>query len=311
MISLIQNNSRIFEIKDKMTTFEYYYHILSNKNDISTDTISIVMTSSNRSKQTYYTLNSFKNSLYKNIHVVLVDDSTSDPIDFKILSDYPFSIDFVSIKRDKKIWVNPCVNYNIGFSFVKGGKVIIQNAEVFHVGDVLSYVNNNVNDSSYYIFDVKSSNGYPSNDELYSTVYHTIDTYNNTALFNPGIAGWYQSSKYNNRRLHFLTAMTLETFKLIGGFSYDYSFGGSYDDNDLVLKIDAKNIPTVSVNNTSSQCGGIHLYHVLAGNDWERNIEQNKDLFELKMQYFNVNKSYIEVTESREAYEDNIRKLLG
>jgi hypothetical protein len=142
-------------------------------------------------------------------------------------------------------------------------------------------------------------------------VYHTIDTYNNTALFNPGIAGWYQSSKYNNRRLHFLTAMTLETFKLIGGFSYDYSFGGSYDDNDLVLKIDAKNIPTVSVNNTSSQCGGIHLYHVLAGNDWERNIEQNKDLFELKMQYFNVNKSYIEVTESREAYEDNIRKLLG
>lgn len=311
MKSLVQNSSRIFEIKNNITTSEYYNHILSNKNDISRDTISIVMTASNRSKQTYYTLNSFKNSVNKNIHVVLVDDSTSDPLDFNILSDYPFSIDFISIKREKKTWVNPCVNYNIGFLFVKGGKVIIQNAEVFHVGDVLSYINDNVNDYSYYVFDVKSSNGYSSNEVLYSTVYHTIDIYNNSQLFNTGATEWYQCSKHVNRKFHFLTAMSLETFKRIDGFSYDYSFGGSYDDNDLVLKIHAKNIPIVSIDRLSSHCGGIHLYHVLAGSDWERNVEQNVDLFELKSYYFNVNNSYIEVTESIESYEDNLKKLRG
>ena len=297
MNSLNQNMHRIPEIKKAIHTQEYYDHYEFIKNIPTVNTISIVMTSSNRSKQTYYTLNSFLNSTYKDIHVVLVDDSNRDPIDSDILKSYPFSIDFIRIKRDKKIWVNPCVNYNIGFLFIKGGKVIIQNAEVFHVGDVLSYINNNVNDRSYYAFDVKSSNSYASNDILYSSKNHGIEIYNNSSIFNTGATEWYQCSKTNNRKLHFLTAMTLDTFKLIGGFSYDYSFGGSYDDDDLVLKINASQIPIVSIDRLKSNCGGIHLYHVLAGSDWEKGIESNHTIFEIKKQYYNINGKYIKLSE--------------
>jgi glycosyltransferase involved in cell wall biosynthesis len=297
MNSLKQNIDRIPEIKKAIHTEEYYEHYEIIKNIPTNNTISIVMTSSNRSKQTYYTLNSFLNSTYKDIHVVLVDDSNRDPIDPDILKGYSFSIDFIRIKRDKKIWVNPCVNYNIGFLFIKGGKVIIQNAEVFHVGDVLSYIANNINDRSYYVFDVKSSNSYASNDILYSSKSHGIEIYNTHNIFNTGASEWYQSSKTNNRKFHFLSAMTLEVFKLIGSFSYDYSFGTAYDDDDLVLKINASQIPIVSIDRIKSNCGGIHLYHVLAGNDWEKGVESNHTIFETKKHYYNINRTYIELSE--------------
>ena len=310
MNSLIRNFEKIFEIKQNIYTSQYYDHFVSMKNTFTMNTISIIMTSSNRSKQTYYTLNSFKNSSYTNIHVVLVDDSTTDPVDFNILKEYPFSIDFIKIKRENKIWINPCVNYNIGFLFIKGGKVIIQNAEVFHVGDVLKYVNETVNDISYHVFDVKSSNSYNSNEIIYSNNNHSIDVYNNPSIFNSGVIAWYQSSKTNNRGFHFLTAMTLYTFKIFQEFSYDYAFGGAWDDDDLVLKIISKKIPIVSVDHTISKCGGIHLYHVLAGNDWEKGVETNTSLFAAKKNYYNVNKAYIEITESRELYEENMKKIM-
>lgn len=309
MNSLKRNIEKIFQIKQNIYTSQYYDHFVSMKNTFTMKTISIVMTSSNRSKQTYYTLNSFKNSSYTNIHVVLVDDSNTDPVDFNILKEYPFSIDFIKIKRENKFWINPCVNYNIGFLFIKGGKVIIQNAEVFHVGDVLKYIDEIVNDTSYHVFDVKSSNSYISNEIIYSNNNYNIDIYNNLSIFNKGPTEWYQCSKTNNRRFHFLTAMTLYTFKIFQGFSYDYTFGGSYDDDDLVLKIISKNIPIISVDHKISKCGGIHLYHVLAGNDWEKGVESNCALFTAKKGYYNINKAYIEISESCDLYDENIRRV--
>lgn len=288
----------IYKIKQNIYTSLYYDHSVSMKNSFTMKTISIVMTSSNRSKQTYYTLNSIKNSSYKDVHVVLVDDSTSDPIDFNILKEYPFSIDFINIKRENKNWSNPCVNYNIGFLFIKGGKVIIQNAEVFHVGDVLTYVDENVNDTSYHVFDVKSSNSYESNEKIYLHESCNIDVYNDPSIFNVGAKEWYQCSKTNNRRFHFLTAMSLYTFNLFREFSYDYCFEGAYDDDDLVLKIISKNIPIISVDHTISKCGGVHLYHVLAEKSWEKSSSTNCLIFSKKQKYYNTNNVYIEMSDS-------------
>jgi glycosyltransferase involved in cell wall biosynthesis len=94
------------------------------------------MTACNRSKQTYFTLQTIQNSSHKAIQIILVDDSDSDPIAKEELEKYPFYIDFISIKMQNKKWVNPVVNYNIGFEYIRGSKVVIQNAEVCHVGDV-------------------------------------------------------------------------------------------------------------------------------------------------------------------------------
>ena len=78
MQTLLQNKEHIFNIKSKVeknnTTF--YSHICIENGTIDSKTISIVMTSSNRSKQTYFTLKSIANSVNKNVQVIIVDDLT-------------------------------------------------------------------------------------------------------------------------------------------------------------------------------------------------------------------------------------------
>ena len=104
----------------------YFKHTLIENLSISNDTISIVMTSHNRSKQVYFTLKTISMSSFKNVQIILVDDSDSDKVDVEKLKEIPYYIDFIEIDRGKKFWHNPVVNYNIGFEYIKGSKIIIQ-----------------------------------------------------------------------------------------------------------------------------------------------------------------------------------------
>ena len=169
------------------------------------------MTSSNRSKQTYFTLSTL-DPLDCKLQVILVDDSTHDPIDLEKLKEFSFHIDFIQINRDVKNWFNPLVNYNIGFKFIKGSKVIIQNAEVCHIGSVLNFVKNIIDDN-YYVFDVNASSNFETNEKIYNhcgRLNELIDQspYNHltTEIYNqPLFYRWYQSES-NNRNLHFFNS---------------------------------------------------------------------------------------------------------
>jgi hypothetical protein len=308
MNTLRNGKEAIYKIKNAVLTNTppIYNHHFLNKNIIDNDTLSIVMTSSNRSKQTYYTLDTIERSAYKNVHVVIVDDSTVDPIDLVHLETYSFSIDFIEIIRSNKIWHNPCVNYNIGFKFVKGGKVMIQNAEVCHIGDVISYAVSNINENTYYVFDVAASSGYTSNDIIYTMDTSKLDIFTYDKLFYM----WYQSQS-NNRKLHFLTACTLNTFQKIGGFSYDYALGSCYDDDDLLLRIEANSITIQSLHHTVVNCGGIHLYHVRndTPDGWDNGKQNSVDLFNKKKHYLNKYKLYMEVSDNNSTFFDNYKKL--
>ena len=303
---MISKIDTILEIKALVATSHFYDHTVINNCPISSDTISLVMTSSNRSKQTHYTLKSLLNSAFKNIHVILVDDSDTDPITLESLQLYPFYIDFIKIKKTTKNWKNPCVNYNIGFLFVKGEQVIIQNAEVCHVGDVLKYVHDTVDTEKYYVFDVQTSLDYNTNEILYKKDFHDISIYNEPLWFT-----WYQHTVDNNRKYHFLSAMNSKTFKKIGGFSYDYSFGSAFDDDDFVLKINSLDIPIVSVSNEVSMCGGIHLFHTMSTDkkEWAEIMNGNDHLFRIKESYYNKTSSYIEITEDKETVSSKLITL--
>lgn len=303
MNSLIANKDNLFKIKRDILTDCLYNYSQSKKNEITIETISIVMTSSNRSKQTYFTLDSFLQNNFKNIQVILVDDSSIDPIDFEKLKEYPFTIDFISIKKECKYWLNPCINYNIGFKYVQGGKVIIQNAEVCHVGSVIDFVNT-IKDDTYYIFDVIASKDYESNEKIYKDDVKTTNIYNKDYF---GI--WYQNSISSNRQLHFLTAMNRIVFNKIDGFSYDYAFGCGYDDDDLLLKISANNITKKSISHSDIKCGGIHLYHVLTEHAWGIKQELNTDLFNRKKHYLQNTGKYIELSDLLDNFDSNIKLL--
>jgi hypothetical protein len=305
MNSLRDNKDVIFKIKNQVENLDssLFEHIVINVSPIS-PAVSIVMTSSNRSKQTYFTLDTFKNSSCKNIHVVIVDDSTDDPIQKNILEKYPFNIDLIIINRTNKKWHNPLVNYNIGFKFVKGANVIIQNAEVCHVGDVINFVNEYTLDNNYYVFDVNATNSFVSNEQIYKMDTSTIDIYNNPELFDT----WYQS-RTKNRFFHFLTGMRRNTFDLICNFSYDCTMGTMFDDNDFVLKILSKNINIVNIFHDTNKIGGIHLFHQLAINSWDKQKENNDVIFINKKYIFDTINYYVDVTESYESFDSEYEKI--
>jgi len=293
MQSLISNRSKIFEIIEKVENFDtsmithYYYKNIP----IYDDTISIVMTSSNRSSQVYYTLKKIEQCSFKHIHVIIVDDSNVDPIIKSMINGYAFYIDLVIIRQENKNWINPLVNYNIGFKFIKGSKVVIQNSEVCHVGDVLGWISKYITDNNYYSFDIKAVDSIDSNNELYKIDNLTTNIYSKEHLFKKD-GSWYHG-RNNITNYHFLTAMTKKTFDLIKNFSYDYTFGVDWDDNDFLLKIKSKNINIINLFHDEYNLGGIHLYHTSSYLKWN-GIESNLEIYNKKLEHYNNYNEYIE-----------------
>ena len=280
-------------VKNKKS--KHYKYFAINQNNITKNTISIVMTSHERSKQTYFTLDTINKCAFKDIQVIVVDDSITDPVNIERLAQYDFNIELIRIDSSLKCWANPCINYNIGFEFVRGGKVIIQNSEVCYVGDILSYVNDNVLNNKYYVFDVKASRNYDTNEIIYRNQL-------TSAIYDESIWDiwdrWYQHHTHNNVNYHFLTACSRSTFDKINGFSYDYSFGSAYDDNDLLLKIENKKIQLINVPSDIFKLGGIHLSHTYQTCD-KRAYESpsNVVLFEKKKKYMEEYGVYMEISE--------------
>jgi len=296
MQTLLANKDNIFEIKRKVEEKDMsLYNIIEIPNIPITDkTISIVMTASNRSIQTYFTLKTIQNSSFKEIHVILVDDSDIDPIMKEELEKYPFYIDFISIKRQNKNWINPCVNYNIGFQYIKGTKIIIQNAEVCHVGDVLGYMGTQMILDDYYICDVRASKSLDTNNSIYANNINTIDIYKSDELF--GI--WYQGRE-RMCNYHFLVGMTLETFNKINRFSYDYAMGKSYDDDDFLLKIISNKIQIKNLFHNEYNFGGIHLWHDSSIKKIRKKSESNKNIFNKKKEYYEKTGQYIDIIDPK------------
>jgi len=295
---LLKSKDVIAEIRRKVESKDpsLFEHHAINACELPEDTISIVMTSSNRSRQTYFTLITIGNSAHKNVHVVLVDDSDVDPVDIKILSTkFHFYIDFIRIKRENKNWVNPLVNYNIGFKFIKGNKVVIQNAEVCHVGDPLSLINMGIENDKYYAFDVRSTKSFEDNEKIYRINNCNIDNFKTPEI---KWFAWYQHSDIRNRFLHFFTALTRQSFEKIQGFSYDYTMGKDFDDDDFVLKIKSQNIPLLNIENETRHCMGIHLFHQNAYEGYCKDKVSNQPIFDYKTKLWNDTKKYISILDT-------------
>ena len=293
--------AQLHELKNivKRKDRRYFKYTAINYNDITDKTISIVMTSHERAKQVYFTLDTINKCKYKDIQVILVDDSSRDPVDINQLYKYDFTIELIRINRQIKCWSNPCVNYNIGFEFVRGGKVIIQNSEVCYIGDVLSYINQTVIDNKYYVFDVKASRNYDTNQHIYNKSNLTADIYDEDIW-----DMWYQHYIHRNFHYHFLCALTRHTFDRIGGFSYDYSHGSGYDDNDLLIKIHHQNIQITNVHHDIFNVGGIHLFHGYDVPDKRAyDSPQNNILFEKKQKYKDTYHTYLELSDYTQPYE--------
>ena len=296
LINIIKN------IDVTLSSHSLYQHNIINK--MSNVNISIVMTSSDRSTQTYFTLKTIDDQAYnKNVQVILVDDSKNDPIEIYKLNGYHnIQINIIKINIDTKKWVNPVVNYNIGFKFIKGDKVVIQNAEVCHVGNTIDFIDNACMDNTYYLLDVKKSPSYKINKKIYENsilLKNNTDIFRNENIFtNNSNDSWYQNSEKRNYMMHFLSFMNSKTFSKIKEFSYDYCYGTDYDDNDWLLSIVSNRINLTPIDNNEYNIGGIHLCH--HKNNLSDKIHLvNKEIYIQKLIAYNNFKLYVDFTHSR------------
>uniref|UniRef100_A0A6C0JVL8 UDP-N-acetylglucosamine 2-epimerase domain-containing protein n=1 Tax=viral metagenome TaxID=1070528 RepID=A0A6C0JVL8_9ZZZZ len=242
----------------------YKYNSFKNAN------ITIVMTTHDRKEQTLYTLFTISKSSFP-AKVILVDDSVNGFFTEKELT-FPFEILYITIQD--KTWINPCVNYNLGFDKITTPLVIIQNAEVFHCGDIIKHVTENLNDKTYIVYDVGGTRSLQENHEIYK---FDLD-YEKIYKFQ---TRWYQHTVERPSDYHFLSAISLNNLKRLGGFDSAYANGACYDDEEFVYRI--KHHLRLKIHNICTEkerLFGIHQWHEEAPKSYDpKYVKINQDLF--------------------------------
>jgi GT2 family glycosyltransferase len=201
--------------------------------------ISIVMAYYNRLEQLRYTLKSIDSSKEKNIEIVIVDDF-SDAVNSldTINSEYPqLNIQVIKMSdRGPKTYVNPCVPYNVGFRASKGDKIIIQNPECCHQGDVILYTQQNLTDDNYLSFHCWACN------KGDVTSLHRGQKIQIGGDPLPKKTRWYNHKDHRPVAYHFTSAISRKNLVELNGFDEEFALGMDFDDDELLQRIKNKNL---------------------------------------------------------------------
>ena len=201
--------------------------------------ISIVMSYYNRLPLLRYTLNTILQSQETDLEIVIVDDYSDSAHQLDNISKEFPTLKFNIIKMSNfskiKSYFNPCVPYNVGFRASKGDKIIIQNPECCHIGDVISFVDNNLTDENYLSFHC-----YGSDREDLKLLHNNKSV--NTNKPQPTKARWYNHKEIRPVGYHFTCAISRENLKKLNGFDERMALGHSYDDDELLQRIKFLNL---------------------------------------------------------------------
>ncbi|UOX34030.1 glycosyltransferase family 2 protein [Flavobacterium sediminilitoris] len=208
--------------------------------------ISVVTAYYNRKKLFVRTLDSMKPYYDKiDFEVIVVDDGSEEQERLEDLQiEFPF-LRIIRLEKESKWYKNPCIPFNIGFSQIRGDKVIIQNPECYHFDNILEYVDEKLQENDYLSFGCYSLDKLNTDeDKLFLDKKHiqNLIKENNKAFITDGDLGWYNHSVYRPESFHFCTALTAKDLFDIGGFDERYAKGIGYDDDDLIWRIKKKNM---------------------------------------------------------------------
>lgn len=202
--------------------------------------ISIVMAYYNRKSLLQFTLQTITQSAYKDVELIIVDDGSAPEHRLEdIIGNYDLNIVLVRIEKEHKQHINPCIPYNIGFSYISGKIVILQNPEVCHIGDVLSYIAANLTEDQHISLTCANFDTPNHNEDLYR-IYKSPNDINEVKSFIesltriPRYQAWYNHPVHCPKSYHFLAAMYKTKLDQLGGFDERYAHGSSYDDNEIL-----------------------------------------------------------------------------
>jgi GT2 family glycosyltransferase len=184
------------------------------------------MTYYNRNAQLINTLNSFLQYNPQEFFVVVVDDGS--PQDVTLPDKLPFSV--VVIKMKNKNWTQGDPAYNVGFAYAlsKNPDIIItQNAECYHLGDIIAHAKKHVTDSNYIAYGCYSQGKDETPGQFINSKGASFD----------GESAWYCHPVYRPKPYHFCSAISAGNLRKINGFDERFSFGAGFDDDYLLHQI--------------------------------------------------------------------------
>lgn len=190
--------------------------------------IAIVMTFYNRQMQFERTIRSIARQSYPDLHIVVVDDCSDPPL----ISPPDFLIDLIRIDAKEKDWFDKEIPLNKGISraIVAGADIIIiQNAECFHVGDVLRYATS-LTDARYISFGCFSLGRARTESNNDAPDIKRGATYD-------GDEAWYNHPSYFPRGYDWCSAVTTENMRKLNGMDERFSYGVAYGDDDFLRRV--------------------------------------------------------------------------
>lgn len=246
------------------------------------DKISVVMAYFNRYQLLDYTLETMSKSAHKNVEVIVVDDFGTEEEDVEdFITKYPgLNVKIVYMADQGEKWyVNPCVVYNAGFSAATGNKILIQNPECCHVGDVLSTVAQRLTDDNYLSFHCYASTepqlAYMKTD--WARFKSEVDrcTVGNCGG-GPQGGGWCNHNRYFPNNLNFTTAITRKSLAKLNGFDEIMAHGRGGDDNEFRDRVQMSGLKVEFISDPWT----IHQWHpkVLTSPEANKTVPWNQDL---------------------------------
>jgi len=193
--------------------------------------VAIVMTYFDRQSQLDRTLASFRSTAHKEFQVFIVDDCS--PAAPKI-GRQPFPV--TKLKTQDKRWIDGSPAYNTGImaALESGAEVIIlQNAETYHVGDVISRAAS-VQPGAYIsfaCFNLASRETFSPHD-IYSIVNH-----NNRHATNNEDNAWLNHRFIRPMGYHWCAATQAANLRRLNGFDERLADGYCFEDDELLARV--------------------------------------------------------------------------
>ena len=186
----------------------------------------IVATYYDRLPQLINTINSLNKYRRDDFIFVLIDDHSPAELT-RLNNEFPL----VTMRMMNKTWSNSSVPFNKGFEMALSYNpefVIIQNAECYHAGNILSHVEDNLTADNYIAYPCYSLG---KDDQL------PPEKINNKCASFDGDSAWYNHPHYRPVGYHFCSAITADNLRKINGFDERFKDGKDYEDNFLLHQI--------------------------------------------------------------------------
>ena len=261
-----------------------------NPNDYNIKKISIVIAYFNRKEQLISTLKSNEKSKYPNKEIIIVDDNSREDQRVNLFINNfnkKLNIKVININKDEKTWVNPCIPYNLGIKNATGDIIVIQNPEVIHIGDCLTFINKNLNKKDWLTFNCYGSPSFKFNKDIegkkdiYNEINNLFFNIGGNSVVNDDVGGWLNHFENHFVAYHYLAAIHKEDIDIYLKtlFNEEFKNGIGSDDDELIKKLIYNNFNFKISRFEKDKPFCVHLYHEKPEAVKKLDYRENKKFF--------------------------------